>query len=159
MSLAPSLVPPLRGTAIPRRAAVRLLLALALSGCAGMFGRSPDDRVITIDLPISRDEAVRRTLATFRVQGYQVKETLTSGTSPETEPFEHGDDAEAVFRAEITGTARDSRVVLTGTYRRRQLAGIVRGREREVRRSDDPLERALWDRLANLGLVIRRPGR
>ncbi|MGZ8377058.1 MAG: hypothetical protein ACXWZS_13450 [Gemmatirosa sp.] len=145
--------------AIPRRAAARLLLALALGGCAGLFGRSPDDRAITIDLPIPRDEAVRRTLATFRIQGYQVKETLTSGTTPETEPFAHGDDAEAVFRAEITGTGRESRVVLTGTYRRRQLAGIVRGREREVRRTDDPLERELWDRLANLGLVIRRPGR
>lgn len=134
-----------------------LLLALALGGCAGLFGRAPEDREITIDLPISRDAAVRRTLATFRVQGYEVRETLTSGTQPETEPFRHGDGAEAVFRAAITGSGRASRVVLTGTYRRRQLGGIVRGPEREVRRSDDPLERELWDRLQNLGLVIRRP--
>jgi hypothetical protein len=162
MSLAPSLAPSVRAPAIPRRAAARLLLALALGGCAGLFGRSPEDRAITIDLPISRDEAIRRTLATFRVQGYTVRESLTSGTTPETEPFVHDGqdgDAEAVFRAEITGSGRESRVVLTGTYRRRQLAGIVRGREREVRRSDDQLERELWDRLANLGLVIRRPGR
>jgi hypothetical protein len=172
MPLAPSPVPapvpsraptsPARGAAVSRRAAARLLLALALGGCAGLFGRSPEDRQIAIDLPISRNEAIRRTLETFRLQGYAVKETLTSGTAPETEPFVHegqDGDAEAVFRAEITGSARESRVVLTGTYRRRQLAGIVRGREREVRRSDDPLERELWDRLANLGLVIRRPGR
>lgn len=146
--------------AVRRRAAALawLVLALALGGCAGLFGRAPEDREIAIDLPISRDEAVRRTLATFRVQGYQVRETLTSGTAPETEPFEH-DGTEAVFRAAITGSGRTSRVVLTGTYRRVQLGGIVRGREREVRRSDDPTERALWDRLQNLGLVIRRPAR
>jgi len=49
--------------------------------------------------------------------------------------------------------------VLTGTYRRVQLGGVFRGGEREVRRSDDALERALWDRLENLSLVIRRPAR
>jgi len=135
-----------------------LLGALLLGGCAGLMGRPREAREIAIDLPISRDEAVRRTLATFRIQGYRVRETLTSGTTPETEPFEH-EGAEAVFRAAITGTARASRVVLTGTYRRVQLGGVFRGGEREVRRSDDALERALWDRLENLSLVIRRPAR
>ena len=134
------------------------LAVLALGGCAGLAGRAREEREIAIDLPISRDEAVRRTLATFRIQGYRVRETLTSGTTPETEPFEH-DGAEAVFRATITGSGRASRVVLTGTYRRVQLGGIVRTKEREVRRSDDPIERALWDRLLNLSLVIRRPAR
>lgn len=133
-----------------------VLATVALGGCAGLFGRAPEEREIAIELPVSRDEAVRRTLATFRIQGYRVRETLTSGTTPETEPFEHG-GAEAVFRAAITGSGRASRVVLTGTYRRVQLGGVFRGGEREVRRSDDPIERALWDRLLNLSLVIRRP--
>jgi hypothetical protein len=133
--------------------------ALALAGCGGLFGRAPVEREITVNLEVSRREAIRRTLETFRVQGYTVRESLTGASEPETEPFIHRgtEQAEAVFRAAITGSDRSSRIVLTGTYRKRQLAGIVRGNEREVRKTDDPLERELWDRLYNLSLVIRRP--
>jgi hypothetical protein len=134
--------------------------ALALAGCGGLFGRAPIEREITVNLEVPRREALRRTLATFRAQGYTVRESLTGASEPETEPFVHrgGDgDAEAVFRAAITGTERQSRVVLTGSYRKRQLAGIVRGKEQEIRKTDDQLERELWDRLYNLSLVIRRP--
>lgn len=157
-------VPP-SPSGLPRaRARCGALLALAvallaLAGCGALFGRSPEDRQITIELGVPRAEAIRRTLATFRAQGYTVRETLTSASQPETEPFRQGDEAEAVFRAAITGSGERSQVVLTGTYRRRQLAGLVRGSEREVRRSDDALERALWERLYNLGLTIRRPAR
>jgi hypothetical protein len=93
----------------------------------------------------------------LREQGYTVRETLTSGLEPETEPFRHGDEADAVFRAAVSGSGERSRVVLTGTYRRRQLAGLVRGPERVVRQSDDALERQLWARLDNVALMIRRP--
>ena len=151
--------PPL---ALSRRAllgtALRAACALSLAGCGGLFGRAPVERDITVTLDgVSRREAIRRTLATFRAQGYTVKESLTSASEPETEPFIHRDAAEAIFRAAVTGTDRDARVVLTGTYRKRQLKGIVRTNERELRKTDDPLERELWDRLYNLSLVIRRP--
>ena len=140
------------------RALLGAACALSLAGCGGLFGRAPVEREITVNLDgVSRRDAIRRTLATFRAQGYTVRETLTSASEPETEPFVHKGDAEAVFRAAITGSERASRVVLTGTYRKRQLAGIVRGKEQEVRKTDDPLERELWDRLYNLSLVIRRP--
>lgn len=145
----------------PRRGATLLvallLLALpALGGCALLGGRAPEEREIAVTLPVSRTEAVRRTLATFREQGYHVRETLTSGTEPETEPFRHRDAADAVFRASITGSTRSARVVFTGTYRTRELKGLVHGKERVVRRSDDPLEEELWGRLENLALMLRR---
>ena len=140
-------------------ARVRAVVALAvlglLAGC-GLFRGTPEERDITIDLSVSRSEAVRRTLAAFREQGYPIRATLTSGTQPETEPFKQG-DAEAVFRATVSGSARTSRVVLAGTYRRPQLGGIVQGGEHEVRNSDDPIERALWSRLQQIGLTIRQP--
>ena len=105
---------------------------------------------------MSRSEAVRRTLAAFREQGYTVRTGLTSGLNPETESFRQG-DAEAVFRAEISGSESRARVVLSGTYRIEQFGGIVRTGEKEVRNSDDPIERALWNRLEQLRLAIRQP--
>ena len=135
-----------------------LILALAtLGGCAGLFGRSPESREVAVELDASRDEAVRRTLAAFREEGYRVRETLTSGLEPESEPF-RVEDAEAVFRASITGSGRESRVVLTGTYRRVQLMGVVRGREQEVRAGGNDVEQALWRRLQALGAAIRSGG-
>lgn len=128
-------------------------LLTLLGGCTLLRGRAPDDEV-AVDLRGSRAEAVRRTLAAFRAQGYRVRETLTSGTEPETEPFRH-EDADAVFRAAISGSGRDARVVFSGTYRRRELGGLVHGRERKVRRTDDPLERALWARLDDLARAVR----
>ena len=125
----------------------------ALTAC-GLIGRKPAERDVTIDLPISRSAAVRRVTSAFREQGYVIRSTLTSGTKPETEPFRQG-DAEAVFRAEITGSGSTSRVVLTGTYHTKQLGGIVKSGEHEVRNSDDPTERALWNRLQQLRLAIR----
>jgi hypothetical protein len=135
--------------------ALTLLLLLA-SACSALRGRDPEDRRVTVELPVSRSEAVRRTLAVFRVQGYKLQETLTSATEPVTERFRHGRDADAVFRAAITSEGRRSRVVFTGTYRRRDLGGLVRGPEREVRRSDDEVERELWARLQNLAITLRR---
>jgi hypothetical protein len=143
--------------AVARRLArpcLRLAVLTALAGCALVRGRPPEDR-LTVDLAVSRADAVRRTLAAFREQGYRVRATLTSGTEPETEPFRHGDEAEAVFRAAISGTGRAARVVFSGTYRRRELGGLVRGREHAVRRTDDPLERALWARLDDLARAVR----
>jgi hypothetical protein len=133
-----------------------LLLASvgALSGC-GLIGGAPAARSLAVDLPVSRSEAVRRTLTAFREQGYTVRASLTSGLNPETEPFRQ-DGAEAVFRAEISGTASSSRVVLSGTYHTRELAGIVRSGEHEVRNGDDPLERKLWSRLEQLRLTLRQ---
>jgi hypothetical protein len=142
----------------PAPRATLVAAALSLAGCGGLFGRAPVEREVRVDLPVSRDAAVRRTLAAFRVQGYRVKETLTSGTEPETEPFEHRGEADAVFRAAVTGDRERSRVVLTGRWRNRELAGLVRGPYRELRSdADDGVARELWDRLVNLGLVIRRP--
>lgn len=133
-------------------------VGLALSGCALVRG-SGAEREVAVDLSMSRAEAIRRTLATFREQGYQVRESPTSGANPETEPFRHGDDADVVFRAEISGSGQAARVVFSGTYRRRQLGGLMHGSEREVRRTDDPLERELWARLNNLALMLRRTSR
>ena len=128
--------------------------ALLQSSCASLRGREPD-REIVIDLSTTRAEAVRRTTATFREQGYEIRESLTSGANPETVPFRHRDDADAVFRAAITGSGQAARVVFSGTYRRRQLGGLMHGDERPVRNSDDPLERELWARLTNLAVVLR----
>lgn len=139
-----------------RTARVLLLAGLgALSGC-GLIGGSPAARSLSIDLPVTRSEAVRRTLTAFREQGYTVRASLTSGLNPETEPFRQN-DAEAVFRAEISGSGSRSRVVLSGTYHTRQFGGIARSGEHEVRNGDDPLERALWSRLEQLRLAIRMP--
>ena len=126
-----------------------------LTGC-GLIGGTPAARSLTIDLPVTRSEAVRRTLTAFREQGYTVRSSLTSGLNPETEPFRQN-DAEVVFRAEISGSGTRSRVVLSGTYHTRQLGGIVRSGEHEVRNGDDPLERTLWSRLEQLRLAIRLP--
>ena len=142
------------------RRARRLVLPLAylaMSGCALFRGRAPDNR-IDVDLPVSRADAVRRTLTAFREQGYRVRNTLTSGLQPETEPFRQG-DAEAVFRAAISGTERSSHVVFSGKYRKVRLAGVVRGREQEVRNTDDSVERALWNRLEQLRLMLRDAAR
>lgn len=132
---------------------VLLLSSTTLGGCA-LFRGAPEARSVVLDLPTSRSEAVRRTLTAFREQGYTIRSSLSSGLKPETEPFKQG-DAEAVFRAEISGTQSSSRVVLTGTYRTVQFGGIVRTGEKEVRNSDDPVERALWTRLQQLRLAIR----
>lgn len=141
------------------RALVGVLLACTtFTGCAAFGGRSAPARTIPMDLSVSRADAVRRTLAAFREEGYRVKSTLTSGLAPETEPFRE-DDAEAVFRAKISGTERSSKVVLSGTYRKLRLAGTVRGREQEVREGGDELERALWARLDQLRSLIQRAGR
>jgi len=126
-----------------------------LSAC-GLIGGRPAERDVTIDLPVSRSTAVRRVTQAFRDEGYVIRSTLTSGTKPETEPFRQG-DAEAVFRAEISGSGSTSRVVLSGTYHTKQFGGIVKSGEHEVRNTDDPIERALWNRLEQLRLAIREP--
>jgi hypothetical protein len=128
---------------------------VALQGC-GLLRGAPEAREIAIELRTSRSEAVRRTLSAFREQGYVIRSGLTSGLTPETEPFRQG-AAEAVFRAAITGTQSNAHVVLSGTYRVKQFGGIVKGGEKEVRNSDDPLERALWSRLEQIRLTIRQP--
>ena len=132
-----------------------LALLVFLAGC-GLFRGAPEARSLAVDLPVSRSEAVRRTLTAFREQGYTVRASLTSGLNPETEPFRQG-DAEAVFRAAISGLGSTSRVVLSGTYHTRGLGGIVRSGEHEVRNGDEPVERALWSRLEQLRLTIRQP--
>lgn len=137
------------------RTVLALTLLASVTGC-GLIGGSPEARSLSIDLPIARSEAVRRTLSAFREQGYTVRASLTSGLNPETESFRQG-DAEAVFRAAISGSGNSSRVVLSGTYHTRQLGGIVRSGEHEVRNGDDPIERALWSRLEQLRLAIRQP--
>lgn len=138
-----------------RLSSVAIACSVALAGC-GLFRGAPEERSVTIDLPVSRSEAVRRTLTVFREEGYVVRSTLTSGTKPETEPFRQG-DAEAVFRADISGSGKTSRVVLSGTYHTKQFGGIVKSGEHEVRNSDDATERALWTRLQQLRLAIRQP--
>jgi hypothetical protein len=130
-------------------------LAVLVSSCALLRGREPAKEV-AVDLSVTRTEAVRRTLAAFRDQGYEVRESLTSGTNPETEPFRQNNTADVVFRAAITGSGRTSRVVFSGTYRKRQLGGLMHGDEKPVRDSDDPLERELWARLSNLAVMLRR---
>jgi hypothetical protein len=145
----------IRGSRRARLTARLLVLASVglLSGC-GLIGGSPAARSLTLDLPVTRSEAVRRTLTAFREQGYAVRASLTSGLNPETEPFRQN-DAEAVFRAEISDTGSRSRVVLSGTYHTRQFGGIARSGEHEVRNGDDPIERALWSRLEQLRLAIK----
>jgi hypothetical protein len=130
-------------------------LALLASSCASLRGRDPE-REIVVNLQVTRTEAVRRTLATFREQGYEIKESLTSGSNPETEPFRQRDDADAIFRAAITGSGSTSRVVFSGTYRERKLGGLMHGDEREVRNTDEPVEKELWARLSNLALQLRQ---
>jgi hypothetical protein len=125
----------------------------ALSAC-GLIRGGPEERDVTIDLPVSRAAAVRRVTTAFRDEGYVIRNTLTSGSKPETEPFRQG-DAEAVFRAEVTGSGNTSRVLLSGTYHTKQFGGIVKSGEHEVRNGDDPTERALWNRLQQLRLAIR----
>ena len=132
-----------------------LALLVFLAGC-GLFRGAPEARSLAVDLPVSRSEAVRRTLTAFREQGYTVRASLTSGLNPETEPFRLG-DAEAVFRAAISVSGGTSHVVLSGTYHTRGLGGIVRSGEHEVRNGDEPVERALWSRLEQLRLTIRQP--
>lgn len=129
--------------------------AILLSSCALLRGREPASE-IAVTLPTSRTEAVRRTLATFREQGYEVRESLTSATNPVTEPFRQHNDADVVFRATVTGSGQSSRVVFSGTYRRRKLGGLMHGDETPVRDTDDPLERELWARLTNLAVALRR---
>lgn len=138
-----------------RIATVPMIVAMVLSGCALLRGREPA-KEIAVDLPVTRTEAVRRTLAAFRDQGYDVRESLTSGTNPETEPFRQHNEADVVFRAAITASGKASRVVFSGTYRKRQLGGLMHGDEQPVRDSDDPLERDLWARLSNLAIMLRR---
>jgi hypothetical protein len=139
--------------------AIAALLAsvpATLTGCALLRG-APVERAVTAELSVSRSEAVRRTLAAFREEGYVVRATLTSGLNPETEPFRQG-DVQAVFRAAISGSGSASRVVLSGTYHRERLGGLVKEGEHEVRNGDDPTERALWTRLEQLRLAIEQPG-
>ena len=127
---------------------------LASLPACGLFRGAAEARDVTIDLPVSRSAAVRRVTTAFRDEGYVIRSTLTSGTKPETEPFKQG-NAEAVFRADVTGSGSTSHVVLSGTYHIKQFGGIVKSDEREVRNSDDPIERALWTRLQQLRLAIR----
>ena len=133
-----------------------LLASSTLSGCS-VFRREPEQKSIAVELSVSRAEAVRRTTTAFREQGYPIRATLTSGLQPESEPFRQGDQAEAVFRATISGTSRASHVVLSGSYRRLRLRGVVKDDEQELHKSDDPLERALWNRLEQLRLAILQP--
>jgi hypothetical protein len=141
-----------------RATATAAALCLSLTSCAMFGSRAPEETSLAVDLSVSRAEAVRRTLSAFREEGYSVRATLTSGLTPQTEPFRQG-DAEAVFRAVVSGSARASRVVLSGTYHRVKLGGTIRGKEQDVRRSDDAVERALWNRLDQLRLAIRQPAR
>ncbi len=131
------------------------IACLAVAGC-GLLRGPPAARSLVVDLPVSRSEAVRRTTTAFREQGYTIRSSLTSGLNPETQPFRQG-EAEAVFRAEVSGSESRARVVLSGTYRISQFGGIVRTDEKEVRNSGDPIERALWSRLEQLRLAIRTP--
>jgi len=135
------------------RAAIGLALVTSLAGC-GLF-RGSEEKTLMVDLPVSRSEAVRRTLTAFREQGYVIRSSLTSGLNPETEPFRQG-DARAVFRASISGSQSGSRIVLSGTYHKEQFRGIARGDEKDVRNGDDPIERALWSRLDQIRLTIRQ---
>lgn len=138
---------------IPLSSIACVAILAAFTAC-GLIGGKPAERDVTIDLPVSRSAAVRRVTSAFREEGYVIRSTLTSGSKPETEPFRQG-DAEAVFRADVTGSGSTSRVVLSGTYHIKQFGGIVKSGEREVRNSDDPVERALWTRLQQLRLAIR----
>jgi hypothetical protein len=142
-----------RWTGRRARATLGLALLTSLAGC-GLF-RGSEEKTLVIDLPVSRSEAVRRTLTAFREQGYAIRSSLTSGLNPETEPFRQG-DARAVFRASISGSQSGARIVLSGTYHKEQFRGIARGDEKDVRNGDDPIERALWSRLDQIRLTIRQ---
>ena len=140
------------------RAALLFALLPLAAGCASMLGRAPDDRTVTVAVAAPRPTAVRRALAAFRAQGYQVEETLTSASEMVTAPFRHehdGDRYEAVFRARVAGTRDSSRITLSGSYRRLRLGGVVRDKEQELRRADRGIEGELWARLENLRLAIR----
>jgi len=136
--------------------ALLVLASASFTGCS-VFRREPEQKSITVELAVSRAEAVRRTTTAFREEGYPIRPTLTSGLQPESEPFRQGNDAEAVFHATISGTSRSSHVVLTGTYRRLRLRGVVKDDEQELKKSDDPVERALWNRLEQLRIAILQP--
>jgi hypothetical protein len=138
-----------------RRARIALwaILVTSLAGC-GLF-RGSEEKTLVIDLPVSRSEAVRRTLTAFREQGYVIRSSLTSGLNPETEPFRQG-NARAVFRASISGSESSARIVLSGTYHKEQFGGIARSGEEDVRNGDDPIERALWSRMDQIRLTIRQ---
>ena len=138
------------------RALIGVIACCVTLPACGLIGGRAAERDVTLDLPVPRADAVRRVASAFREQGYVIRNTLTSGTKPETEPFRQG-DAEAVFRAEISGSGSSSRVVLSGTYHTKQFGGIVKSGEKEVRNTDDPTERALWNRLQQLRLAIREP--
>ena len=64
------------------RSALGLVLLTSLAGC-GLF-RGTEEKTLVLDLPVSRSEAVRRTLSAFREQGYVIRSSLTSGLTPET---------------------------------------------------------------------------
>ena len=138
----------------PLRTRAALLLLFLLPGCA-TAGREDSSRAATVALRETRPSAVRRTLRAFREQGYQVKETLTSGSDIVSEPFDHDRQTEAVFRAQISEESGRARVRLTGTYREKSLGGLIKSREREVRRATEGVEGALWARLQNLAVAIR----
>jgi len=135
------------------RIALWAILVTSLAGC-GLF-RGTEEKTLVVDLPVSRSEAVRRTLTAFREQGYVIRSSLTSGLNPETEPFRQG-DARAVFRASISGSQSSARIVLSGSYHKEQFGGIARGGEKDIRNGDDPIERALWSRMDQIRLTIRQ---
>jgi hypothetical protein len=144
---------------------VRAMLVVALlptaTACAS-FGMREPARTVVVSLEGSRAAAIRRAQAAFRAQGYTVKETLTSGSELETEPFRHdhdGDRYEAVFRAVVATAGDATRVTLSGTYRRVQLAGLLRREYEELRESSEGAEGELWARLENLRLAIRGSSR
>ena len=141
----------------PRSLLVALVLASSAIGGCSLFRRDTAPRSLTVELPVSRADAIRQTTTAFREQGYKVRSTLTSGSQPETEPFRQWDDAEAVFRASITGGATSSRVVLTGSFHRLHLRGVIRDDEHELHNTNDPIESALWKRLEQLRLAIMLP--
>ena len=141
------------GTRRRTRAVLAVALVTSLGAC-GLF-RGAEEKTLVLDLPVSRSQAVRRTLTAFREQGYVIRSSLTSGLNPETEPFRQG-DARAVLRASISGSQSGSRIVLSGTYHKEQFGGIARGDERDIRNGDDPIERALWSRLDQIRLTIRQ---
>ena len=149
--------PPRRSPGARARAgaAATLILLLAAAGCASLGGTRPEEREVVVRLSVSRATAVRRTLAAMREQGYRVPESLTSGGELTTEPFPHGGEAEATFVAVVTGSASDSRVTLTGTYRRKQFGGIVKMDPQPIRRDAEGVEGELWARMQNLALAIR----
>ena len=135
-----------------------LLAALPLAAGGATIGIREPARTIVATVDASRATTVRRAQAAFRAQGYTVQETLTSGSELVTEPFRHehgGDRYEAVFRAVVAAAGDATRVTLSGSYRKVQLGGLVRGRYEELRESTEGVEAELWARLDNLRLAIR----